>query len=235
MAVYDPSAPITPQNHDWDCAEQSTLWAMTAFGRHPSDAWMEQSMLAGGIESTDLGLLVGDGSRLAGWITEQYGEFNFAAHNATQVSFDDVVSVAGRSPVLIGGHRWGPGGHWSGVRSYDPATDTLQLANPASGWMNVDQAMTRQQFDALGAFSMVVVTWIDPAPPVVVEPPAAAAGHVVGPGLLEAMTRRGEVPATSEVFFGGDDGWSQAISNIGRTYIWVPSLGRAFVAEGWGP
>lgn len=175
--VYDPSTPVTPQSSGWDCAEQSTLWAMTAYGRHPSDAWMEASMLTSGIESTDLGLLVADGSKLAAWITEQYGEFNYHAYNNGSVSFDDVISVAGTSPVIIGGRQWN---HWSGVRRYDTGNKWLELANPSDGWMGIQQTMTRQQFDALGPFSMVVVQWgtAQPAPPPAPVPPVDQSAQI---------------------------------------------------------
>ena len=227
MPSYDPTAPVVQQNHNWDCAEQSTLWAMTAFGRHPADAWMESSMLTEGIESTDLGLLVADGSKLAAWIAEQYGEFGYAAYNNGNVSFDDVKSVAGQTPVLIGGRQWN---HWSGVRRYSAAQDWLELANPADGWMGVFQSMTRQQFDALGPFSMIVVTWAgaEPAPPP--EPPS----YVVGDGILAAMRSRGETPAADEQHFGEHGrGWASAFSTLGRRYTWIDSIGKIVVDEGW--
>lgn len=170
--TYDPTTPVVTQNHDWDCAEQSTLWAMTAYGRHPSDAWMEASMLTSGVESTELGLLVGDGSQLAAWITEQYGEFGYRAYNAASVSFDDVRSVAGASPVMIGGHRWGSAGHWSGVRRYDAATDTLMLANPGgNGPIYGQTSLDRQQFAERAPWSMVVVTHESQTAPTPVPPP----------------------------------------------------------------
>jgi hypothetical protein len=233
MAVYDPTTPAIAQNDPWSCAPTSARWAMTAWGRHPTEQWFESTMLAEGIVSTDLGLLDASGAGLARFLTEQYGEFGFAARNNGHVSFDDVKSV-GQSPVLIGGRQWN---HWSGVRSYDPITDTLQLANPSSGWMGVGQAMSRQQFTALGPFSMVVVTWQDPALPVVVKPPAptpAPRGYVVGPGLLEAMTKVGESPASDEVHYGDSGrGYAEAFSTLGRRWTWVDSLGIVVVSEGW--
>jgi len=169
--IYDPDTPVVTQNHDWDCAEQATLWALTAYGRHPSDAWMEGQMLADGIESTDQGLLDGSGKALAGWITTQYGEFGYRAANAASVSFDDVRSVAGPSPVMLGGHNWGASGHWSGVRRYDAATDRLILANPGgTGPVYGQQTLSRQQFDQIAPCSMVVVTHESAVPPIVVPP-----------------------------------------------------------------
>lgn len=203
--VYDPTTPVVPQNHDWDCAEQSTLWALTAFGRQPSDAWMEASMLSSGVESTDEGLLVGDGSQLAAWITEQYDEFGYAAQNNVSVSFDDVVSVAGASPVLMGGHRWGAAGHWVGVRGYDRAADELLLANPADGYAGISQRMSRQQFAQVAPCAMVVVTWGGSAAPAGqpdagAPAPTYAAPGEVGSGLLELMAADGTAPAMPSTF-----------------------------------
>jgi hypothetical protein len=237
MAVYDPTTPAIAQNDPWSCAPTSARWAMTAWGRHPTEQWFESTMLAEGVVSTDLGLLDASGAGLARFLTEQYGEFGFAARNNGHVSFDDVKSVADQTPVLIGGHKWGPGGHWSGVRGYDPNADVLLLANPADGYTGVFQTMTRQQFNDRAPFSMVVVTWQDPAPPVVVKPPAPAPaprGYVVGDGLLKAMTAVGESPASDEVHYGDSGrGYAEAFSTLGRRWTWVDSLGIVVVYEGW--
>lgn len=168
--TYNASEPAIAQNDPWSCAPTSTRWAMTALGRHPSESWMESQMLADGIVSKEEGLLVASGGPLAAWITAQYGEFGYAASNDPSVSFDDVVAEAGKYPLLLGGRAWG---HWSGVRGLSASTDTLMLANPADGWMGVGQTMNRQQFAALGPFSMVRVTHPDlaPVPP---DPPAPA-------------------------------------------------------------
>jgi hypothetical protein len=237
MAVYDPNTPAIAQNDPWSCAPTSARWAMTAWGRRPTEQWFESTMLAEGVVSTDLGLLDASGAGLAAWLTKEYGEFGFAARNNGHVSFDDVKSVAGQSPVLIGGRQWN---HWSGVRSYDPITDTLQLANPSSGWMNVYQTMNRQRFDALGPFSMVVVTWQDPAPPAPApKPPAPTPAPVppsfrVGAGVLAEMARRGDEPITSEIYHKDDAGANQYSATIGRsgsTYLYAFSTGRVYVTH----
>lgn len=174
VPTYNLDLPIQTQNHDWDCAEQSTLWGVTAAGRHPSDSWMENQMLADGIESSDLGLLDGSGAALAAWITRQYsdpseGSPTLQAHNASPVSFDEVRAVAGTAPVLLGGHHWGAAGHWTGVRGYDAAQDSLVLANPGgAGPMYGWQTMSRQQFESISPCSMVMITTAGAAP---VEPP----------------------------------------------------------------
>lgn len=173
VPTYNPDTPIRMQDHDWDCAEESANWGLHALGRAPSDAWLEQQMLADGIESRDVGLLDGSGRQLAAWITRQYGNPaegtpTIAASNASNVSFDDVRSVAGQTAVLIGGHGWGSAGHWCGVRRYDPAADVLVLAQPGgTGPVYGQQVLDRQGFEARGPFSMVILTAdgaVQPAP-----------------------------------------------------------------------
>jgi hypothetical protein len=221
--VYDPTTPIVPQNHDWDCAEQSTLWALTACGRHPSDTWMENQMLVEHIESTVEGLLNSSGAGLVAFIIEQYGEFGFYANNEPSVTFDAVAAETGPYPLLIGGRAWN---HWSGVRNYDVVNDVLRLANPADGWKGVHQTMNRGQWATLGPFSMVRVLHPD-----LIEPTPAPTFNV-GPKILAAMTKNGEVPATNE--WENPSGWREAHSNIGRRYTYVISTGQVVVTEGWG-
>lgn len=170
--VYNPDTPTIIQSDEWSCAPTAATWGMTAFGRHPSAEWMKSTMVAEGYESAAQGLLDGSGAGLAAFLTEQYGEYGYSAANSARVSFDDVKSVAGTSPVLLGGHGWGGSGHWTGVRRYDPTTDTLVLANPGgTGPIYGQQSLSRQQFEQIGPVSMVAVTHESqqsPAP----DPPA---------------------------------------------------------------
>jgi hypothetical protein len=160
--VYEPNTPAIAQDSDWSCAITSARWGMTAFGRHPTQEWIEATSLAEGVESRDLGLMDGTGAGLAAFLTEQYAEFGYGAYNVPVVAFNDVLPVAGLSPVLVGGHDWN---HWTGVRRYDPSTGTLALANPSAGWMDIGQSLGRADWDRLGPFSMIVITWTDPAGP----------------------------------------------------------------------
>src|SRR5262252_7174445 len=57
VPVYDASYPAISQNDSWSCAPTSTRWALWAYGRQPSEAWLEQSMLAAGIVTTEYGLM----------------------------------------------------------------------------------------------------------------------------------------------------------------------------------
>lgn len=173
--TYDPATPPIAQDDPWSCSVTSARWALTALGRNPSERWIEETMLADGVVSRDLGLLDATGAGLAAFIRRQYGEFGFDANNEPAVSFDFVALEGGHAyPLLIGGRAWG---HWSGCSGYDAERDLLILANPASGWQGVQQTMNRAQFEALGPFSMVRVVHpdlfaADPAPAPAPEAPA---------------------------------------------------------------
>jgi hypothetical protein len=76
-----------------------------------------------------------------------------AGRNQQTVTFDEVLLMAGRLPVVMGGAAYY---HWVGVRGR--YGDELQLANPAPGWRKVYQTMTRAQFGELGPFAAV---WVE--------------------------------------------------------------------------
>jgi hypothetical protein len=164
--VYSPSEPPHPQDSDFDCSQDSTEWALWSVGRRPKDQWLTQTMIAEGVLSYQLGLMDASGAGLAAFITRHYGEDGFEASNQDPVSFDELAEDCGRYPMLIGGRRWGSGGHWSGLRAYDVAGDLLLLANPAAGYVGVNQSMTREQFSRLGPFSCVHVTHDDLTEPI---------------------------------------------------------------------
>lgn len=199
LPIYDAIEPAQAQDQDFDCSQQSASWQLWSYSRTPDDDWMEQSMIANGVMSSALGLLDASGAGLAGWLNDQYGEFGYVSSNDGEVSFDDVATEAatGKHPVQIGGRSWGAGGHWSGCRGYDAATDTLLLANPANGYDTVYQTMTRSQWADRGPWSLVRLTHpaaeADPPP----DPPPVNGGENggIGSGLLAMMAADGTMPA----------------------------------------
>jgi hypothetical protein len=175
--TYNRDEPAIAQNDPWSCAPTSTRWALRAVGRHPAEGWMESQMVADGVVSEADGLLDATGDHLSAWIASEYGEFGYSANAESPVSFDalaaEFAAPANPYPGLLGGRAWG---HWSGLRSYDPSSDCLLLANPADGWQGIHQSMTRDQFAALGPFSLVRILHPDlvgtPAPAPAPPPPA---------------------------------------------------------------
>lgn len=173
--TYNADEPAHPQNQSYDCSQESAEWALYSVGRSPSDEWMTSSMVSEGVMSPELGLLDASGAGLAGWLTRQYGEYGFSASNDGDVSFDDVAAEIGPYPLMIGGRSWGAGGHWSGVRGFDPVRGVLLLANPADGYGQIYQTMSRDQWAGAGPWSMVRLIHPDLLGAVTEPPPSEIA------------------------------------------------------------
>lgn len=168
--TYDPTTPAIAQDDDWSCAPTSLRWALTALGRMPGPQYIENLLVRDGVVSRSQGLLDASGAQLAAWVgrtgLEYYGSEGFYANSEPSVTFDGLALEGDHAyPLLTGGRAWN---HWTGVRGYDKARDLLLLANPSEGWGGVYQTMSREQFSALGPFSMVRVLHDDlleaPAP-----------------------------------------------------------------------
>jgi hypothetical protein len=173
--TYNPDTRLILQNDPWSCWATSARMALEAWGRHPTESWIEPQAIADGIESVELGLLDGSGVAGAAWLTRQYsdpseGTPTIKAKATPSVSFDVAAASAGKTAILLGGHGWG---HWTFVRRYNEVTGLLELGNPAGTWMGIGQEMSREQFNRVGPFSMIAIT-ADGAAPVVTPPPTPA-------------------------------------------------------------
>jgi GH25 family lysozyme M1 (1,4-beta-N-acetylmuramidase) len=222
---YDAGYPVMLQQHDWDCSQESADWCLHAYGRRPTEAWMESQMIAEGVVSRELGLLDASGSQLAAFLNRHYQEFGYVAEHDGDVSFDDLAAeaAAGKHPIAAGGRGWY---HWSAVRGWDDMSKQLQLANPAPGYRSIYQTLDRDQFERLGPFSMVRLTHPAAESTVPTTPPT----YHVGQGILDSMAAHGDTAGSDEVYFkhGSTDEWSEAIGTSGARYIWVPSVARVF-------
>lgn len=178
---FNPDAPIDVQPDPWSCSIQAVQWLLRSIGRNPDasdphgDPWL-RSQLVPALVTPELGLLDGSGAQLAAWITREYGqEMGFTAH-AADVTFDDVLAGAGVNPTLIGGRKWGPGGHWAGVRRADE-NGWLELANPSPNYTGIGSHLDRSEWDARGPWSAIFIDRAallgqQPEPPVPPRPPA---------------------------------------------------------------
>jgi hypothetical protein len=219
--IYTPSEPPHAQQHDWDCSQESAEWSLWSVGRKPVDDWMEQTMIAEGVISPELGLLDASGAGLAAWLTRHYGSDGYSAFNVDPVAFDDLAQDCGVYPMMIGGRRWN---HWSGLRGYDAASDLLLIANPSAGWRGVGQTLDRDQFSALGGFAAVHLTHPDlttliadpgpiPPPIPVPPPPDALVAQITSlqQQLAEANTKLG----VASVDYAKDlDGLAKGVANV---------------------
>ncbi len=150
-------AAVELQDYPWDCAAASTAWALQAAGL----PYTEQDVITGlgpTRISPTYGLLDASGAGLVEWLAE----IGVVAQNNAQASWPNLVDSAGFQPMVIGGRSWY---HWVGLRMGGPCSvgvdiGALALANPAPGWMGVDQILYVGDFDRLGAFSAVwFVDW----------------------------------------------------------------------------
>lgn len=236
LPTFDSGSPAIAQNDAWSCAPTSARWALTAYGRAPSEAWVENSMLAEGVVSTGAGLLNASGHDLARWFTRHYGEFGYDASNNGLVSFDEVAAEASqlKHPLMIGGRGWY---HWSGVRGFDGTK--LLLANPASGYMGVTQSLSREQFGFLGSFSLVRLTHPAaeagmpvPIPPDPSDPYAPWAGKV-GSGILDMMKADSTLPAMRASTWlplgtTAPSDVEQCYGQQGVNYVWLLTTGAGY-------
>lgn len=200
LPSYDWQEPVHHQNRSYDCSQDSLEWCLYAWGRTPDDDWMEQTMIAEGVMSPEHGLMDASGAGLAGFVNRHYGEDGYHAENVNPVSFDALAQEAGtrKHPIAAGGRTWN---HWTAVRGYDAAADVLLLANPAPGYRAIQHTLTRDQFLALGAFSMVRVTHpAAEAAPTVPPPMEYTKPGDVGSGLLAMMAEDGTQPAMPSTF-----------------------------------
>lgn len=225
---YDATYPAISQNDDWSCSCTSARWALWAYGRQPSEAWLENSMLSSGIVTVDFGLMNSTGAALADWLTQEYGEAGYRGESDPSVTFDDVALEAakGKHPLMMGGRNWGAGGHWTGVRGFEGGK--IALANPASGYGGITQVMSREQFSYVGPFSLVRLVHPAaelgaPVPPTPVAPADPWVGQV-GSGLLEMMAADGTSPAapSSWLPLGAKPSMiEEAVGVNGTVYRWL--------------
>jgi hypothetical protein len=147
--------PVELQDVPWDCAAASLTWCLNAAGIAITEAEVVKGLGPTRI-SPAYGLLDASGAGLV----EYLAEIGVIAKNDSDATWDEIVAAAGHQPMLMGGRAWY---HWTGVRIsgvlIDPDLyDMVALANPAPGWMSVDQVLSKYRFAELGPFSAVWFT-----------------------------------------------------------------------------
>lgn len=136
----------------WDCSAAALTWALNAYGYSTTESAVVAGLGPARISPT-YGLLDATGSGLVDYLTE----VGIPAANNSAATFTEILDAAGYQPMVIGGRSWC---HWSGVRMGGPAFNRpdqriLLLANPAPGWMDIEQWMAESDFWMLGEFSAV--------------------------------------------------------------------------------
>jgi len=148
---YDPWASQPGQLYDWTCSACSLNWLMRATGLITTDD------IYGSRESTvyeigytqninpQVGLTNADGSALRA-VLNNYGQ----GSQQSWLDFDTTYAIAQDGPGMCSGAKWY---HWVGIRGV--SGNALWVANSAPGYKGVYDTLTREQFNALGGFSVV--------------------------------------------------------------------------------
>jgi hypothetical protein len=231
MLTYNLYTPPERQVQDWACSIRATRWILESLGIHVDVGALQSEMVPTYVTPKD-GLLDGRGIGLAE-VLRRHLPPETPVEVLWAPSWDDVIARAGRGPIGIGS---GSLYHWLNVaRVLSPGV--LDAPNPAPNYppgAPLHDNLTRAEFDKYAPWALVfvqVAPTVDPAPP---APAPEPRGYVVGSGLLNAMTKVGESPASDEVHHGESGrGYAEAFSTLGRRWTWVDSLGIVVVYEGW--
>src|SRR5216683_4995173 len=148
---FDPYTPPVFQTGAWQCSAASTAWVLQSLGYAHSQNDVVELLGANNI-NPELGLLFGDGRGLVALLQR----LGLDARSQQPVSYDEVLAMAGTKPIAMSGAAFY---HWVGVRGCDGGS--LVLANPAPGWREIQQSLSRAQFGALGPFAAV---WVETEP-----------------------------------------------------------------------
>lgn len=157
MGLTDWNWTLAPELQDvpWDCAAASLTWCLNTIGRDYSEADVVKGLGPTRI-SPALGLLDASGAGIVDWLAT----IGIGAENNPQATWEDILAAAGYQPMLMGGRAWC---HWTGVRISSVIFDAdrmleIALANPAPGYMGIQQHMYEEDFWSLGPFSAVWLT-----------------------------------------------------------------------------
>jgi hypothetical protein len=140
------------QLYDWTCSACSTEWVERSLGyARDADVYTSREMVVYAIGyphniNGTYGLMDGSGAELQRVIKEQTG----ADSEQGWLGFDDVYSLAQETPGLMSGAAWY---HWVAIRGVD--SGCIWVANSAPGYKGVDSHVSREQFAALGGFSVI--------------------------------------------------------------------------------
>lgn len=146
IAAFDRDEYMPKQETDWTCSAATMAWMLRSLGRDMTER-DAVDLLGEAINETD-GLRYASGTELAGTILG----LGYKAKRIDPATFDDVIALCAHGPVGMGGRDFY---HWVGVRSYDPKSDVLILANSAPGHKGIVDTMNRSQFNKLGAFAAI--------------------------------------------------------------------------------
>jgi hypothetical protein len=146
-ATYQPNTDMPPQVYDWTCSACSLNWVLRATGVAPGHT-REQAVQEIGYPdqiNPAYGLMDASGSALR----SVFADYGLETRQAW-LTFDQVWAGASTTTGQMSGGVWY---HWVAIRG--TSGPDLWIANSAPGYRGVADILTREQFAALGPFSVV--------------------------------------------------------------------------------
>ncbi|MBV8715245.1 MAG: hypothetical protein JO020_14915 [Chloroflexi bacterium] len=146
-STYQPNTEMPPQVYDWTCSACSLDWVLRATGVAPHHTREQAVSEIGYPENVNptYGLMDSSGSALR----RVFADYGLQTGQAW-LTFDQVWAGANQSTGQMSGGTWY---HWVAIRGTKGSD--LWIANSAPGYKGVWDILTREQFAALGPFSVV--------------------------------------------------------------------------------
>ena len=146
---FDPNTQMDPQVYSWTCSACSLDWVLRATQVAP-DHTREQAVEEIGYPENinpTYGLMDASGPALR----KVYSDYGIPTFQAW-LTYDQVYAAAGHTTGQMSGGAWY---HWVAIRGR--SGNDLTIANSAEGYKGVYSTLTREQFNALGPFSCVLL------------------------------------------------------------------------------
>lgn len=148
---WNPEENMPRQAASWTCSACSLAWVERSTGSNPSaDEWSAVSEI-GQPENINptYGLMDGSGAQLQRVLRDSYN------HQSQQgwLNFDTVWAAAAHTCGMMSGGNWY---HWVAIRGQSGSD--IYIANSAPGYKGVYSTLSRDQFNSLGPFSVVLLT-----------------------------------------------------------------------------
>jgi len=147
---WNPSEPMPRQSASWTCSACSLAWVERSTGKNPgADEWSAVAEI-GQPENINptYGLMDGSGSQLQRVLKDSY------ALNSMHgwLNYDEVWTAVAHTTGMMSGGAWY---HWVALRGQSGGD--LWIANSAPGYKGVYDVLSREAFNALGPFSVVLL------------------------------------------------------------------------------
>jgi hypothetical protein len=99
--TYDPATPQVKQRDSWSCLAKALAWSLRSYGLPIREGQVEGWVLSDHVTSRGGYLTDKTGHEIAEWSKQLFG-LGLVANYTPNVTWEEVVSDAGRNPTLFG-------------------------------------------------------------------------------------------------------------------------------------